>query len=138
MNEKFRHLILGAWLAVALAACGGTMEDKLGGALAAPDKYVLYSCTQLAAAAAGNTARQKQLEALMAKAGPGADGRVVSALAYQPEYLQLHGDMNQLRRYQAEKDCKAPPAAVPPAPAAATPAPAAAKPAKPGSDGKAR
>ena len=134
MNEKFRHLILGAWLAGSLAACGGTMEDKMGGALAAPDKYVLYNCAQLADAAAGNAARQKQLEDLMAKAGPGADGRLVSALAYQPEYLQLHGDMNQLHRYQAEKDCKAPPAAPP----AAKPAPAAAKPAKPASDGKAR
>jgi len=128
MNDygKIRHLILAVLSAASLSACasGGSTEDNLGKFLAAPNKYVLYNCAQLAVAATGTLAREKQLEVLIAKAGTGADGHFVSAVAYQPEYLQLRGDMNEIRRYSAEKDCK-------PAPAEAKPAaPAAAKPAK--------
>jgi hypothetical protein len=133
-NGKIRHLIVAVLSAASLSACasGGSTEDTMGRFLAAPNKYVLYSCPQLAIAATGTLAREKQLEALMAKAGTGADGRFVSAVAYQPEYLQLRGDMNEIRRYSAEKACK-------PAPAAAKPAtPAVAKPAKRASDSKAR
>jgi hypothetical protein len=136
MNDfgKIRHLIVAVLATALLSACasGGSTEDNLGRVLAAPNKYVLYNCAQLAVAATGALAREKQLEALMAKAGTGADGKFVSAVAYQPEYLQLRGDMNEIRRYSAEKDCK-------PAPAAAKPAtPAVAKPAKRASDSKAR
>ena len=128
MNDygKIRHLIVAVLSAASLSACasGGSTEDNLGRLLAAPNKYVLYNCAQLAVAATGMLAREKQLEVLIAKAGTGADGHFVSAVAYQPEYLQLRGDMNEIRRYSAEKDCK-------PAPAAAKPAtPAVAKPAK--------
>jgi hypothetical protein len=127
MNGKFAQLIVATSLAASLAACGG--EAGLGGFLAAPDKYVLYSCPQLDIAVAATEARQKELEGLMQKAGTGADGQVVSAIAYQPEYTSLRGDMVQLRRYKAEKDCKPPAAAAKPATPAA--------PAKPKGKGKA-
>ena len=32
-------------------------------------------------------------------------GRLVSDMAYQPEYLQLRGLMDQLRKTAAEKNC---------------------------------
>ena len=134
-SGKFRHLILAALLASSLAACGGgTTDDKLGRFLVAPNKYVLYTCPQLADAVVSVAAREKVLEDLMQKAGKGAGGRVASTLAYEPEYAQLRGDMDVLRRTAAEKGCKPAPAAAAPTPAA--PAPAA--PAKRASDKKAR
>ncbi len=85
---------------------------------------MLYSCPQLDIAVAGNEARQKELEGLMQKAGTGVDGQVVSVIAYQPEYTSLRGDMAQLRRYKAEKDCKPPKVAAAPAKPATPAAPA--------------
>lgn len=133
-NGKIRHLIVAVLSAASLSACasGGSTEDRLGRLLAAPNKYLLYTCPQLAVAATGTLAAEKHLEAMMEKAGKGAGGRFVSAVAYQPEYLQLRGDMTEIRRYSAEKGCKPEPAAAKPATAAV------AKPAKRASDRKAR
>jgi hypothetical protein len=123
VHEKSPRLVAAVLLAASLAGCagsGGTTKDRVGRLLVAPDKYVLYTCPAIATAMAGTAARQKQLEDLMAKAGDRADGRVVSALAYQPEYVQLQGDMNELRATAHEKDCK-PVLAAKPAPPAVKP-----------------
>lgn len=99
----FRSLI-AALAALALSGC--TSEDSAGRFLVEPDKYLLYSCTELATAAHANFVRQHELEILIAKAGSGSGGQVVSNLAYRPEYVQLHGEMNELRRAAANKNCK--------------------------------
>ena len=59
-------------------------------------------------------ARQHELELLIAKAGSG----VASAMAYQPEYLQLRGEMTQLRKTAVDKNCSPLPSAPGQAPAA--------------------
>jgi hypothetical protein len=93
-------------IAVALAALGGcASEDSTGRFLVTPDKFVLYNCAQLSDAAQANLLRQQELEKLMAKAGTGP-GTVVSDLAYRPEYVQLRGEMVELRKTSAEKNCK--------------------------------
>jgi hypothetical protein len=43
---------------------------------------------------------------LMAKAETGPGGQLASAMAYRPEYLQLRGEMDQLRKTAGEKNCK--------------------------------
>jgi hypothetical protein len=96
----------GATLAAtALAGCAMS-DDRAARFLVAPDKYVLYRCDQIAAEANKNAARQRELESLMARAGPSSSGQFVSTIAYRPEYLQLRGEMNVLRQTAAEKDCK--------------------------------
>ena len=42
----------------------------------------------------------------MAKAGEGSGGQLVSSVAYRPEYLERRGEMVELRRVAAEKNCK--------------------------------
>ena len=91
-------------IAVAVAGCAS--EDTTGRFLVAPDKFVLYNCAQLNDAAQNNYARQQELEKLMAKAERGSGGTIVSDMAYRPEYVQLRGEMNELRRTTAEKNCK--------------------------------
>jgi hypothetical protein len=95
-----------ALVAAAAAVAGCTSVDSAGRFLVAPDKYVLYNCTQLSDAAQANSARQQELERLMAKAETGTGGELASNLAYRPEYVQLRGEMNELRRTTTEKNCK--------------------------------
>ena len=106
------RIMIAALAALALFGC--TSEDSAGRFYVQPDRYVLYNCTELAAAAQANFTRQQELEALKAKAETGSGGRLVSTMAYQPEYLQLRGQMNELRKTTAEKNCKPMPDVVPP------------------------
>lgn len=95
-----------------LAACT-TQSDKrdfAGRLFVAPDKFQNYSCEQLAIRAGGVATRRKQLEQLMAKANTTADGRLVSMLAYQAEYTETGGDLDELRATAAVKNCKPIPA----------------------------
>jgi len=41
----------------------------------------------------------------MKKAEVDAGGRFASAIAYQPEYSQLRGQLDQVRKSAAEKNC---------------------------------
>jgi len=88
-----------------MSLCGCTSEETAGHFLVEPSKYVLYSCGEMANEARGIEGRQHELEALMQKAGTDAGGRFISAQAYGPEYTQLRGRMDRLRKTAAEKNC---------------------------------
>jgi hypothetical protein len=112
-HANARQIIFAALLAASLAGCtttGGSADDGMGGFVVAPGKFLLFNCDQLAVRATGIVTRQKELEALMAKAGTGADGGLVSAFSYRPEYVALRGEMNELRKAAAERHCKSIPA----------------------------
>lgn len=107
-SAPIRQLAAAALMAALLAGCasqGGANDDSVSRFLVAPDKFVLYSCAQLAEKTVATVARERELEALMARAGPGSDGRLVSAIAYRPEYLAVRGEMNELRAAAADKKC---------------------------------
>ena len=100
-----------ALAAVALTGCATTetdianRDDSAARFLVAPGKYRLYNCPQIKEAAAANVKRQHELEELMVKAGAGAGGDFVNTVAYRPEYLSLRGQMMDLRRTAADKNC---------------------------------
>lgn len=96
--------LLGLFAIAVLPGCAS--DDSAGRFLVQPDKYVLYNCKELATATQANAKRRNELEALMVKAGPDASGKLVSNLAYRPEYTQLHGEMNELHRTALAKNCK--------------------------------
>ena len=60
----------------AMALCGCASETA-GRFLVGPERYMLYSCQELAKEAQGNAQELRELEALMAKAGVDASGRLV-------------------------------------------------------------
>ena len=62
---------------------------------------MFYDCGALARE--DNANRQREIEALMITAESGAGGRFVSSAVYRPEYLQLRGMMEQIRKTAAEK-----------------------------------
>jgi hypothetical protein len=96
-------LVLAAGL---LAGCAADQQDSTSRFLVAPGRYVLFNCAQIAQTAEENSKRQRELEGLMAKAGEGSAGRLVSAVAYKPEYFQLRGEMTDLRQTAVDKKCK--------------------------------
>ncbi len=111
--QKSRRVLLQGFclaaLAAQLAACTGTpgtRDDKMGRFYVAPDRFRLYNCEQLQLTAVTTRKREQELEDLIAKAGPGAAGSLAADMAYRPEYYQVHGEMNELRRTAAEKNCK--------------------------------
>jgi hypothetical protein len=112
MTRSKKFLPYGAaLLPLLLVACSTSSgRDTAGRFLVAPDKFQNYSCEQLALRAAGAAARRKQLEGLMAKASTTADGRLVSLMAYQTDYTETAGDLDELRRAAAAKNCKPIPA----------------------------
>jgi hypothetical protein len=99
-------LILLASLAACAGSSGGPSDDTYGRIFFAPGKYALYKCDEIADRATANLARQRELEGLMAKAGAGSGGQLVSSVAYRPEYLELRGELVELRRVANEKQCK--------------------------------
>ena len=109
VSGKLQPLVVIALLAM-LSGCagspGGTSDETVGRVLFAPGGFALYSCTDLADKATANLARQHELERLMTKAGVDSGGRLVSSVAYRPEYLERRGEMVELRRAAAAKDCK--------------------------------
>jgi hypothetical protein len=105
MRRSF--LVTGLLAASLLAGCAAT-DDSAGRFFVQPDRYVLYNCKELAEAAQAIGVRQGELERLMTRAGSDSSGQFVSNLAYRPEYAQLHGQMNELRRTASEKNCKIP------------------------------
>ena len=42
----------------------------------------------------------------MAKAGVDSGGRLASNMAYRPEYVQVLGEMDQIRKTAADKNCR--------------------------------
>lgn len=100
-----------AGLALTLAACGSVndpREDKLGNFLVAPGKYQLYDCAQLAQAATSYISREQELREVKAKAESAPGGQVISSLAYNAEYGQVRGNLDELRRETTEKKCEKP------------------------------
>lgn len=90
----------------AFVAAGCAMpDDKLAQVLVAPNKFALYRCEDLAVRGKELVAREAELKALMAQAGTGSGGQLVSAMAYRPEHLSVQGELMELRREAAEKKC---------------------------------
>jgi hypothetical protein len=90
--------------AALLSGCATAQSDDeaLSRFLVAPGRYVLFNCQQIAQQSKTNMERQRELEALMAKSG----SDLANAVAYKPEYLQLRGEMTDLRQTAADKKCK--------------------------------
>jgi hypothetical protein len=102
--KRLASLFAASLLASMLAACAGN-DDATARFLVAPGKYALFNCKQLAEQTEVNLKRQHELEGLMAQAGEGTGGQMVSTVAYRPEYLTLRGEMTDLRETAVDKKC---------------------------------
>ena len=126
-KQRYRIFISAVALAAAtLAGCATQGGGDSSSLLVTPGRYDFYSCPQMAQATVPLRVREKELEALMAKAGDGPGGALASTLAYRSDYLQVRGNLNELAKSAAAKNCPPvqPPMAEPaPSPPSSKPKP---------------
>jgi hypothetical protein len=90
-------------LAAGLAGCG--VNDELASAMVQPGKYTLYTCQDMTLRAREAAARERELKDLMEKAEKGSGGGLVNTLAYRNDYLTARGEVIELERAAAAKNC---------------------------------
>lgn len=103
-----RFILASSLLSAALLGGCALSDDKLSTMMVAPGKFALYTCPELVQAQKENVKRQRELDALMVRAGQESSGRVVNAVAYRPEYLNLRGELKDLRSVAVERECALP------------------------------
>ena len=102
------RMAVAAMLMVGLAGCGSISDRTAAAAFTSPGKYNVYSCDDVERAIAGVRVRQVELEQLMARASQGgASGEFVNTIAYRGEYAQGRGDLIELAKAKADKQCVA-------------------------------
>ncbi len=108
MKKNVAQPMIGAAAAVllsaSLAGCGSISEQSVS-AFASPGKYQVYTCKDLEERTTERRQRQIELEQLMARASQGAGGEFVNSVAYRSEYLQTRGDLTELKKAGADKQC---------------------------------
>jgi len=92
-------------LAAGLAGCGTIGEGTTGSAFTSPGKYNMYTCQDIERSFLTLRARQVELEQLMGRASQGAGGELVNTIAYRGEYAQRTGELNELAKAKADKQC---------------------------------
>ena len=93
--------------AVVLGGCAMS-DEKAASLMVAPGDYDLYSCPQLAVAAAPLRKRRMELHGLMARADVDAGGRMMSTIGYRPEYLTISGELHSIdatARHISDSSC---------------------------------
>ncbi len=98
-------MFAGACLAGCATQYGASDEGSL---LVSPGKYQLYSCAQMAALEPSLRTREGELVVLIAKAESGPGGAIAATLAYRAEYLQTRGELAELGKATAAKNCPPP------------------------------
>jgi hypothetical protein len=112
--KRLAAAMICAAVAATLSACGTAEEASRF--VVAPGKYDIYTCPQIADQMAKTQTEVARLEGLMARASQSEGGKAIGEIAYGPDYLANTGDMRELRKSAAEKNC----ANVPGAPQART------------------
>jgi hypothetical protein len=92
-------------LAVGLGGCSGMSDFSSSSVMVVPGKYNLHGCQEIEANIRSRRARDAELEKLMAQASTGAGGEVVNLMVYRTDYLQNRGELAELVRTAADKQC---------------------------------
>ena len=104
-GARIAALLATAGLAAALGACGTISDETTASAFVSPGKYNIYTCSDIDTQVLASRKRQTELEQLMARASQSAGGEIINALSYRTEYLQTRGDLAELSKAAANKQC---------------------------------
>jgi hypothetical protein len=100
--------LLLALVAVALLAGCSSGPDNMATVFADPGKYEYHNCEQIAAQTGSWTKREQELRTLMDKAGEGAGGGFVSAIAYKQDHVAANEELRVLAATARRKNCNTP------------------------------
>jgi hypothetical protein len=103
-TQNYATALSGLALAAALAGCT-TADEKTSSFYADPGKFRLYPCAALAERAQTVAERERELRALMTRAERDPSGRLIGTLAYRNEYLAARGEMQEIEKTAADKNC---------------------------------
>jgi hypothetical protein len=92
-------------IAAALGGCATASLDPFN----APAKFQFLRCEDIAKRLVDNQTRERELRALMDRAGSGVGGTTVNTLVYGPDLQNVLSELRQLREAAAEKRCADPP-----------------------------
>jgi hypothetical protein len=101
-RTRYGATLLAAALSPFLSTCGTSGVSSL---LVTPGKYDTYTCPQIADVMGATEGAGRQLEALMAQANKGDGGPFVSKIAYESDYLANRGELHELQKSAAAKNC---------------------------------
>ena len=87
--------------------CGPAASDRKE-ILGIMGKFDLLTCKEIERRISGTQSRERELQQLIARAQESPGGTLVSAIAYNNEYLQLRGDLKELQEASAAKKCVTP------------------------------
>ena len=104
-SGRWPRAAVAAMLMVGLAGCGSISDRTAAAAFTSPGKYNVYTCDDVERAMLVLRARQVELEQLMARASQGVGGEFVNTIAYRGEYAQGRGDLIELAKAKADKQC---------------------------------
>jgi hypothetical protein len=93
-----------AVLAICLGGCV-LAPDSLEPAFSDPAKFDILGCKDLNEREQALAKREQEMRELMDKASQGTGGAVASALAYRTDYLNVRGELKQVRAVVERKEC---------------------------------
>jgi hypothetical protein len=96
---------MAALMAIGMAGCGSVNDRTWAGAFTSPGKYDIYTCSEIERQANSIQIRQTELEQLMGRASQSSSGTFVNTIAYRGEYAQGRGELAELARAKADKQC---------------------------------
>ncbi|HWP27106.1 MAG TPA: hypothetical protein VNL39_12250 [Xanthobacteraceae bacterium] len=103
--RKFGCRFIGVCLkALPLTGCG-LLGESATIAVVAPGKFDHYTCEQLAQTSRILTAREQELNELMARAAQDSAGKFIGQVSYGTELMQARGQLRQIAQVSAEKNC---------------------------------
>jgi hypothetical protein len=99
------RVAVAAMLILGLAGCGTISDRTAAAAFTSPGKYDIFTCDDVERIMMALRVRQVELEQLMARASQGVAGELVNTIAYRGEYAQGRGDLIELAKAKADKQC---------------------------------
>jgi hypothetical protein len=101
---KVCAVLAGILAGAALAGCS-TLSNTVGDPFIAPGKFQFLRCPDIAKRFVEAQSRERQLYALMERAGSGIGGSVVNWTVYQPDLQGVQAELRALRQAAEEKRC---------------------------------
>jgi hypothetical protein len=94
-----------ALIASILGGCSGMSDVSVESVLVVPGKYNLQGCQEIESNLRNRRAQAAAMEKAMEQTSNAPGGEVVNLMVYRTDYLQNRGEIDELTRTAANKQC---------------------------------